>query len=55
MYLVSIYGPDPQAGPDALLEEAALTSGLDALEFIAGYAGSGKRAELEAEAEVIDL
>lgn len=48
-YIVRIHGADPQAGPDALLEEAALTSGLDAVEFIAGYAGTGKRAVLLAE------
>lgn len=46
MYLVKIYGPDPQAGPDALLEEADFTSGLDAIECIGGQAGTGKRAEL---------
>ena len=50
-YVVQVHGPDPQAGPDALLEEAALTSGLDAVKFIAGYAGTGKRAVLLAEAQ----
>jgi hypothetical protein len=48
MYLVRVYGPDPQAGPGALLEEADFTSGLDAVAYIAGEAGTGKRAELSA-------
>ena len=48
-YVVRIYGDDHQAGPGALLEEAALTSPIDALEYIAGHEGTGKRAELWAE------
>lgn len=50
MYVVSIYGDDPQAGPGALLEEAGFASGLDALRYIAGHEGTGKRAELAAQA-----
>ncbi len=49
MYTVSIYGPDAEAGPGALLEVAGFTSGVEALEYIAGHAGTGKRAELAAE------
>jgi len=48
-YLVRLYGYDPQAGPAALLEEAGFTEGLDAIRYIAGHAGTGKRAELSAE------
>ena len=46
MYLVRLYGYDPLAGPDALLEEADFTSGLDVMAYIAGQAGTGRRAEL---------
>lgn len=46
MYVVKLYGYDPQAGPGALLEEAGFASGLDAFRYIAGCAQDGKRAEL---------
>ena len=48
MYVVSIYGDDLEAGPGALLEVAEFSSGLEALEYIAGHEGTGKRAEFAA-------
>jgi hypothetical protein len=45
-YTVRIYGDDPQAGPGALLSEHDYTSGVQALEFIAGAIGDGYAVEL---------
>jgi len=46
MYLVKVYGYDPEAGSEVLLEEAEFTHGIDAIAYIAGEEGTGRRAEL---------
>jgi len=51
VYTVRIYGDDPQAGPGALLSEHDYTSGVEALEFMAGAIGDGHSIELLATAD----